>query len=113
MDTETTYHVDVVGHIWQPGIGPCAFSVTVREPMELPQADDETDTEYLIRMVQCAADHQLGDFSSVDAWQITAVDETRAPTRDGLTVTRTYRDLIEFDEDASVLYSEAMFGSND
>lgn len=113
MSTETIYHVDVIGHIWQPGVGPCAYSVTVHEPMEYGQADDETNADYLIRMVQCAADHYLGDFESIDAYQITAVDTTRAQTPDGFTETRIYRDLLVFDDDNADIYASAMFGGEE
>src|SRR3990167_498363 len=71
----TSYRVDIIGHIWQPGVGPCAHTVTVDAPMEYARAEGETDLAYELRMVRCAAHHQLRDFQSVDAWQVGRMEE--------------------------------------
>lgn len=88
------------------------------------RADDETDTEYEVRMVQCAADHQLGDFSGIDAWEIVRVESDRdveswthpdKPNARRVTehATTTYTTLLSFTEDEELAWSDAMWGSVD
>jgi hypothetical protein len=105
----TEYRVDVIGNIWQPGVGPCAGECTVREPMEYPRAAGESDRDYEVRMVQCAADHLLGDFRQILGWSIVRVDQTYRTNDDGSrTLTRTYTDLVEFSTDALDAYDDAL-----
>lgn len=104
--TTTTYYVRVVGTLW------CGVEASqdykVHEPMELPQADNETDAEYEIRMVQCAADHQTGDFASVDAWEIERVVRRYQVFADGTRrKVETSTTILAFDEDAEMTYMDA------
>ncbi len=104
----TTYQVRVVGHIWMPDTQ-AAYELTVSDLMEYPQSAAESDAEYRVRMVQCAADQKLGDFQGVDAWEIEAV--TVEGTRERTVTTREM--LVTFSDDDEMAFYDAMYGADD
>lgn len=95
------YELRVVGQLWMGGTA--ATSSTVREPMEYPQAEGESDVEYECRMVECAA--QMGDFQSVDAVEIERVTDTATGDRGHVT---HYEIIQPFSEDAEMTWCDCM-----
>lgn len=113
----THYEIKILGHLWQPGVIAAATAV-VREPMELPQAEGETDDDYAIRMIECATN--TGDFSAVIGMEIVKVEvEDRVTVDDHegnvrqTQVTKTYTTLQAFDEEQEMQYGDCMFPGDD
>jgi hypothetical protein len=94
--------IDVVGYIWQPGIGLCAMSYNPRAD-DLREADILPATEGPItrESVQRWIDTHSGDFSEIVDW--------RAEIEDG-------DETIVFEwnnEDNELAFNDAMFGSEE
>lgn len=103
-----TYEVRILGRLWMPQCV-AATTATVTHPMELPQAEGETDAEYEVRMVECAVN--TGDFSTVIAMEIERIDvtESTVPFQQVRQVTKTYTTIQAFDEEHEMQYNDCMF----
>lgn len=103
----TQYQVRVLGRLWMPQ-SLAATELTVKNPMEYPRADDETDAEYEARMVECAA--ELGDYSEIMALEIERINETwEKPNRKVTEFTM----LREFSDDDRMAWEDCMFGGEE
>lgn len=90
--------INVVGYIWQPGIGPCA--TTIRVDYQVTDMRDE-DGRITRDSVQSWLDTHAGDFSEI-------IDFRASVECDGETV-----DIDWSDEGNEMTFNDCMFGQED
>ena len=91
MTVRRTYHADLVGYIWQPGVGLCATESNF-------EADDHDHARDIINMT--------GDFQSIEDYRLVETMHFHA-----IDITRVVHDWE--DEDNEFVFSDCMYPCDD
>jgi len=88
--------VEVIGHIWQPGLGLCAYRYDLRDPYDVDNARDDAGS-----MTRESVQHWL----SLNAGDFQSIRDFHASIEDGQNTVEIPWD----DEESELTYGDCMF----